>query len=107
MRLREFHTQSSGQTLNDCVIKSQTYQKHYSKLSVFTTDDGSISIHSSYFNEGFHSASGALRESHQKFLQPAQIERFKGNFDPHILDVCVGMGYNSACIIEELISNEI
>jgi len=93
--------------LTDYIIKSPFNQGNYSKLSVYPTDDGSISIHSSDFHEGFHSSSGALRESHQKFLQPAQIERFKDSSGIHILDVCVGMGYNSACIIEKLISNSI
>ncbi|WP_320667772.1 MnmC family methyltransferase [Prochlorococcus sp. MIT 1307] len=88
-------------------IKSTTDINIFGELSVYPTDDGSISIHSSRFREGFHCSSGALKEAQKKFLKPAQLDRFSNSTCIHVLDVCMGMGYNSACIFEELIKNSI
>ncbi len=66
------------------------------------TEDGSISLESTYFQESFHSRYGAKREAKEKFLYPAEISRFKKKTSINVLDVCLGMGYNSGIILEEL-----
>ena len=76
-------------------------------LSLYRTDDGSISLRSSIFHEGFHCTSGALKEAREKFLLPAELDRFTSEKKINLLDVCFGMGYNTACIIEKLIRNSI
>jgi hypothetical protein len=38
--------------------------------------DGSFSLWSHSFGEGFHSGRGALREARETFLAPSQLERF-------------------------------
>ena len=45
------------------------YKKH-------TTKDGSLSLYSLSYEEGFHDKDGALRESINKYLLPAQLEEF-------------------------------
>ena len=69
------------------------------------TTDGSLSLYSMRFEEGFHSAEGAFNESIKKYLLPAQLDQFSPKEKVFILDVCMGMGYNSGCIIEELFKN--
>ncbi len=76
------------------------YKKH-------TTKDGSLSLYSLGYEEGFHDRNGALRESIIKYLLPAQLERFSNAEKIVILDVCVGLGYNTGCILEQLLQSDI
>ncbi len=70
-----------------------------------TTKDGSLSLYSLNFQEGFHDIDGALKESINKYLIPAQLDQFSKTEKIVILDVCMGLGYNSGCIIEELLQH--
>ena len=72
-------------------------------LKKHITKDGSLSLYSLNFEEGFHDADGALKESIDKYLLPAQLDQFGNTEKISILDVCMGMGYNSGCILEELL----
>ncbi len=69
-----------------------------------TTKDGSLSLYSLSYKEGFHDKNGALRESIDKYLLPAQLERFSNAEKIVVLDVCMGLGYNTGCILEELLN---
>ena len=72
-------------------------------LKKHTTKDGSLSLYSLNYKEGFHDIEGALKESIDKYLLPSQIDLFTNKKKITILDVCMGMGYNTGCILEELI----
>ena len=48
-------------------------------LKKHTTKDGSLSLYSLSFEEGFHDKDGALRESIDKYLLPAQLENFSNS----------------------------
>ena len=72
------------------------------ELTALDTADGSLSLHSSHFSEAFHSSAGALAEAEAKFVAPAQLERFQSGTPLRVLDVCVGLGYNSAALMEAL-----
>ncbi len=76
------------------------YKKH-------TTKDGSLSLYSLSYEEGFHDQDGALRESINKYLLPAQLEQFINAEKIVVLDVCMGLGYNTGCILEELFQSNI
>ena len=76
-------------------------------LKKHTTKDGSLSLYSRYYNEGFHDTDGALKESINKYLLPAQLDQFFHVEKIVVLDVCMGMGYNSGCILEELLQSKI
>ncbi|WP_269609993.1 MnmC family methyltransferase [Prochlorococcus marinus] len=76
------------------------YKKH-------TTKDGSLSLYSLNYEEGFHDKNGALRESIDKYLLPAQLERFSNAKKIVVLDVCMGLGYNTGCILGELLQSNI
>ena len=67
------------------------------------TKDGSISLYSLNYEEGFHSTEGALKESINKYLLPAQLDKFANTEKIVVLDVCMGLGYNSGCVLEDLL----
>ena len=70
------------------------------KLSLFPTEDGSITFWSETFQETFHSSHGAKHEAEAKFVIPAQIaEKASTQTQLNILDVCYGLGYNTAAAI--------
>jgi tRNA U34 5-methylaminomethyl-2-thiouridine-forming methyltransferase MnmC len=62
--------------------------------------DGSFSLFSQRFGEGFHGAIGALREARAKFVAPAQLERFAPGSTLVVVDVGFGLGTNSAALLE-------
>ena len=69
-------------------------------LSLFPTDDGSVTFWSETFQETFHSSHGAKHEAEAKFVIPAKIaEKAQTQPQLNILDVCYGLGYNSAAAI--------
>jgi len=68
-----------------------------------TTKDGSFSLYSLNHEEGFHDMNGALKESIYKYLLPAQLDQLPDNKKVVVLDVCMGLGYNSGCILEKLL----
>jgi tRNA U34 5-methylaminomethyl-2-thiouridine-forming methyltransferase MnmC len=70
------------------------------KLSLFPTDDSSVTFWSDTFQETFHSSHGAKHEAEAKFVIPAKIaEKAKTQTQLNILDVCYGLGYNTAAAI--------
>ena len=44
-------------------------------LKTHTTKDGSLSLYSLKYNEGFHDTDGALKESINKYLLPSQLNQ--------------------------------
>lgn len=62
--------------------------------------DGSFSLWSEAFGEGFHSARGALREARETFLDPSELQRFPPGSRLRVLEVCVGTGCNLAVLLE-------
>ncbi len=66
-----------------------------------STADGSETFHNEKYNESYHSFTGAVEEALKKFCEPsgvAELAREKGVLK--LLDVCFGMGYNSAMAID-------
>ena len=64
------------------------------------TADGSPTLFSQRFQETFHSSAGARLEADQKYVLPAQLERWPSSATVQVVDVGVGLGYNSAALIE-------
>ncbi|MEA5579268.1 tRNA (5-methylaminomethyl-2-thiouridine)(34)-methyltransferase MnmD [Anabaena sp. UHCC 0451] len=64
------------------------------------TQDGSFTFFSQEFNEAFHSHHGAKQESYLKFAFPTQVQTVAKNGIVRILDVCYGLGYNTAAALE-------
>jgi tRNA U34 5-methylaminomethyl-2-thiouridine-forming methyltransferase MnmC len=76
-----------------------------SELIEVLTKDGSYSSRSVFFQENFHSLLGALEETKIKFTTPSNLQRFKGS-SLNVLDICFGLGYNSASLLNELIKQK-
>jgi tRNA U34 5-methylaminomethyl-2-thiouridine-forming methyltransferase MnmC len=67
------------------------------------TEDGSFTFFSAEFQEKFHSQSGAKEESEGKFVLACQLAQ-KASQTDHLclLDICYGLGYNSASALETI-----
>lgn len=63
----------------------------------FVTDDGSTTLYSEKYQEYFHTKSGALEESFEKFVKPCNLKQ-----GAKILDICFGLGYNSLAAIHNV-----
>ena len=70
------------------------------------TKDSSITFHNKEFDETYHSVSGAKEEALKKFILPS-LENYEIKGKIRILDVCFGLGYNSAAAIDGLKNCEI
>ncbi|MDX2255482.1 MAG: MnmC family methyltransferase [Pseudanabaenaceae cyanobacterium bins.39] len=72
-------------------------------LSLFATEDGSFTFWSEAYQETFHSSHGAKNEAEAKFVIPSQIlQKARCQGQVHILDICYGLGYNTAAAIASL-----
>ncbi|MEB3159444.1 MAG: MnmC family methyltransferase [Synechococcus sp.] len=91
-------------SLNGCAAEAEEPSGAHplGTLRALATADGSLSLHSSHFEEAFHSSAGALAEAKAKFVTPAELQRFDGDSQLRVLDVCVGLGYNSAALMDAL-----
>ena len=63
------------------------------------TADGSFTFFSEEFGEAFHSYSGAKQEAQQKFVRPCQLAELSQTGSLRLLDICYGLGYNSAAAL--------
>lgn len=59
------------------------------------TKDGSLTYYIERYGECMHSKTGAIEESFKKFVEPCL-----GIKNPKLLDICFGLGYNSAAALE-------
>ena len=72
-------------------------------LKEVITKDGSFSLRSMHFNENFHCSLCAFNETQKKFINPSNVQRFE-NKSLSVLDVCFGIGYNSAFLFNNLLN---
>jgi tRNA U34 5-methylaminomethyl-2-thiouridine-forming methyltransferase MnmC len=66
------------------------------------TADGSCTFFSEAFGEAFHSRQGAKTEAIEKFVQATQLPAKAQGDRLVLLDVCYGLGYNSAAALESI-----
>lgn len=66
------------------------------------TADGSVTFFSQEFGEAFHSHFGAKQESFLKFVQPTQLAIAAQKPVLRLLDVCYGLGYNTAAALQTI-----
>ena len=64
--------------------------------------DGSLSLFSVAFAEGFHGSIGARLEAESKFVRPCGLDRFASGQILKVVDVGVGLGTNTAALAEAL-----
>ncbi|MGB7274444.1 MAG: MnmC family methyltransferase [Geitlerinemataceae cyanobacterium] len=63
------------------------------------TADGSRTFFSQEFGELFHSYHGAKQEAQFKFVQPTQLALKAQQSVVYLLDICYGLGYNTAAAL--------
>ena len=66
------------------------------------TADGSFTFWSDQFEECFHSHYGAYQEAEGKFVEPTQLASFAQQSTLQLIDICYGLGYNSAAALERI-----
>ncbi|KST67565.1 tRNA (5-methylaminomethyl-2-thiouridine)(34)-methyltransferase MnmD [Mastigocoleus testarum] len=66
------------------------------------TGDGSFTFFSTEFDESFHSHYGARQESFLKFVKPTLLDRKAHRSQLRILDICYGLGYNTAAALQTI-----
>lgn len=66
------------------------------------TDDGSFTFFSEEFGEAFHSRQGAKAEAFLKFAQATDLPEKAKRGQLRLLDVCYGLGYNTAAALETI-----
>jgi tRNA U34 5-methylaminomethyl-2-thiouridine-forming methyltransferase MnmC len=66
------------------------------------TQDGSYTFFSTEFGETFHSVQGARAEAFQKFAEATRLAQKAQSPSICLLDVCYGLGYNTAAALETL-----
>ncbi|WP_375541558.1 tRNA (5-methylaminomethyl-2-thiouridine)(34)-methyltransferase MnmD [Halomicronema sp. CCY15110] len=72
-------------------------------FTVEPTADGSATFYSETFGEWFHSRNGAYDEARSTYVQATQlVERAQTQGHITLLDVCYGLGYNTAAALERL-----
>uniref|UniRef100_B8HQW6 MnmC-like methyltransferase domain-containing protein n=1 Tax=Cyanothece sp. (strain PCC 7425 / ATCC 29141) TaxID=395961 RepID=B8HQW6_CYAP4 len=64
------------------------------------TGDGSYTFFSEEFSETFHSREGARAEAFSKFAQATDLPGLAQQNSLKLLDVCYGLGYNTAAALE-------
>jgi len=73
--------------------------------NIFTpqaTEDGSYTFFCEEIGEAYHSSQGAKQEAELKFVEPCQLATKAQQPIVRILDVCYGLGYNSASALERI-----
>ncbi len=70
------------------------------------TGDGSSTFYSEKFGEWFHSREGACHEAQQTYVETVQLAQrsqlIPANSRLKILDICYGLGYNTAAALETI-----
>ena len=64
------------------------------------TEDGSPTLYNKEYDETYHSKSGAIEETVEKFIKPCRIKELAKSGKLRILDVCFGLGYNAIAAID-------
>jgi tRNA U34 5-methylaminomethyl-2-thiouridine-forming methyltransferase MnmC len=72
------------------------------KFDPYVTDDGSYTFFSEEFGQTFHSKYGAKEESIFKYAVPTQLAAKASCGHLRLLDICYGLGYNSAAALSTI-----
>lgn len=71
----------------------------------YFTNDGSVGLYSTDFNDIYHSATGALTEAYEKFIYPIDFNNLLQKDKIKVLDICYGIGYNSKSFLNFIFEN--
>ena len=71
-------------------------------FTLVETGDGSNTFYSDEFGEWFHSREGACNEAQKTYVEAAKIAEQASGQQLAILDICYGLGYNTAAALETI-----
>ena len=71
----------------------------------YFTNDGSVGLYNSDYNDIYHSATGALTEAYEKFVYPIDFEWLLKKDKIKVLDICYGIGYNTKSFLNFIFEN--
>ena len=77
-----------------------------SEFRPYFTNDGSVGLYSEEYDDIYHSASGALTEAYEKFINPINWDNLLLHDDIRILDICYGLGYNTKSFLNFMFENQ-
>jgi tRNA U34 5-methylaminomethyl-2-thiouridine-forming methyltransferase MnmC len=66
------------------------------------TQDGSKTFFSEEYSETYHSVTGAVEEAFKKYSEASNIDELARAGKIRILDVCFGLGYNTAAALDRI-----
>lgn len=72
-------------------------------MEKIVTGDGSVTFYCKKYKQAYHSDKGAFTEAVQKFVGPCEVEGMSG--DLYVLDICFGLGYNTAALLDAVSKN--
>lgn len=90
-------SQSSKEQPDNFLLMNLTQE-----LTPTLTADGSFTLFSPEFNQTFHSLHGARQEAELKFVEPTRLVKKAHLPVLKLLDICYGLGYNSAAALEAI-----
>ncbi|MBW2983074.1 hypothetical protein KY327_02115 [Candidatus Woesearchaeota archaeon] len=70
------------------------------KLTEKECADGSHTFYNEDVGESYHTPLGAAMEAREKYVPPCEVEKRCEQGAINVLDVCYGLGYNTAALIE-------
>ncbi len=70
------------------------------KLKKTKTKDGSYTYFNEKVKECYHSLTGAEEEAIKKYAEPTEIKKLAKKGKIRILDICFGIGYNTAAALD-------
>ena len=77
------------------------------EIHPYFTNDGSVGLFSPEADDIYHSTYGALAEAYEKFVIPADLEKyFQNNTQIKVLDICFGIGYNTKSFLNFLLEKK-
>ena len=90
----------------------KTDPERLKEKEIITSGDGSQTLYSKKYRQSYHSITGAITEKREKFVKASgAVEKAKKCADSgevlRVMDVCFGVGYNSLCLIDELVKNKV
>ena len=71
----------------------------------YFTNDGSVGLYNTEFNDIYHSATGALTEAYEKFIYPVDFNKLMQKKSIKVLDICYGIGYNTKSFLNFIFKN--
>ncbi|MBD8964089.1 hypothetical protein EGQ77_05750, partial [bacterium] len=75
------------------------------ELHPYFTNDGSVGLFNTDFDDIYHSATGALTEAYEKFIYPVDFDSLLKKKSIKVLDICYGIGYNTKSFLNFLFEN--